>query len=314
MPDDVYDGEFDLMPAQPSRQLAHRETTGDIAEQIGVMKARAEMLTAVRNLALAQLAGNPHLMTAYPGANESQNFRLTKHGAARVARLCGIQKDAAEWDESQTGEYMEGDVRRYHATCNVRVSFPGGGSAEEIGSADSSQGLFKGAPLTPVIKENIRKHAHANGFVRAVESLLGMGGLTAEDLMKAGCRPDDVPSVEFRKGGRTADQASRATAAATSGMDDDGLRAKARELLSAREVESISDVDAIMAAISSFPDKNNPGQEVAGRPLAQLNGKRLEIAVKNVGVLCGMAEKEGVFGVDQVLALVSRAKAAGKNG
>ena len=74
---------------------------------------------------------------------------FAKHGAARVAMMCGLQKDAPEWDLANTGEYMDGDTKRYHASCTVRVSFPGGGSVTEIGSADSGSGLFKNNPLTP---------------------------------------------------------------------------------------------------------------------------------------------------------------------
>lgn len=304
MPDEVYDAEF--THEQP-KALALRETASEITEHIAIMGERSKMLDAVRNMGLSQLAGNPHLLTAYPGANGQQRFRLTKDGASRVARICGLVKEAPEWDRELTGEYKDdnGDAR-YHASCTVRVSFPGGGSAEDIGSADSAEGLFKGKALTPTVKENIRKHAYANGFVRAVESLLGFGGLVESDLQKAHCDPSAVPSVEFRKGGQSADRAAKSVAA--SAGDDDSLRAKGRELLASVDVEAQADVDEIVCALATW--KNKEGREVAGKPLSMLNGAWLQTTVEKIATVCEFAKKRGEFGKDAVLALVPEARAA----
>lgn len=117
---------------------------------------------------------------------------LMESGAAKIARQFGISftdvRDEKTVAHDDKGEY-------YLWTVRGKVGFIGSGETiEAIGTCSSRDKFFstahgKDLPLSEIDEGTIRKAAWTNAFVNGVKRLLGLGGLTWDDLAQYGLKP-----------------------------------------------------------------------------------------------------------------------------
>jgi hypothetical protein len=140
------------------------------------------------------------------------NAYLTESGCKKVGMLFGVSyRDA----KVATEDRMEGanPVRQY--TAKVRVFF-NGREVEEIGTCDSNYDLYRWAgkddqgnkiecPFSERDFTSMQKHALTNAMNRALKSILGLNGITWEEVQAAlGQQAGKTTNVGFDKGGTAA--------------------------------------------------------------------------------------------------------------
>jgi hypothetical protein len=125
---------------------------------------------------------------------------LSNSGTLKVAALFGVSLTGMRV-EALRETIGEKEVVRYVARTTARFL---GREVEVEGVASSDESFFAkrdGAtlPLSEVNLNAVRKKAVTNAQNRAVKAILGLGGLTWEDVGEAGVAKEKVSSVEYAK-------------------------------------------------------------------------------------------------------------------
>jgi hypothetical protein len=121
---------------------------------------------------------------------------LNSSGAMKVAALFGVSLTGMRVDE--THEKLDGkEVVRYAARLTARFL---GREVETEGVASSDDAFFsrkngKPVPLHEVNLNSVRKKAVTNAQVRAVKAILGLGGITWDEVRAAGVSRQKVAAV-----------------------------------------------------------------------------------------------------------------------
>ncbi|MBD3176339.1 MAG: hypothetical protein GF320_14260 [Armatimonadia bacterium] len=247
---------------------------------------------------------------------DEEGFTLTKAGAAIAHSILGIEVLDQRYDPEETGTY-EGDdgVTYYQATCYVRVRSRDFGSTVEMGWCGNETPQYKGVKAgnrkAPKHEQaEIRKKAFANAYVRAVQVLSGLVGVTDQELRKVGINPDliDRPGSsgnrsEERKarsgGGNSSNrkaqrtrsaksdertppprESSAAATAANKGsnaenLTDDEIREKIRAYLGQVGVDDDADIDVVIENLSQFVGKDGKVRKGVGLSSPRLKDKWL---------------------------------------
>lgn len=136
-------------------------------------------------------------------------------GAEKAARRFGIRI----YDVEVEKEVHEDDGGKYYVyTVMGKASFSARDTIEAMGTCSSRDKFFgkKGGeykPLQDVDLPNIKKKAYTNFTVNAVTRLLGLRGLTWEELAKFGITPKGKTTINYDKGANQAATSKRAQAA-----------------------------------------------------------------------------------------------------
>lgn len=303
--DDVFDAEF-TSGAEIAHMAAPLVRVGSAREQLDILADRAEIMLKMRETGLAVLRTNPRLFTAYPQNGGGHTYRITKGGAERVMRLFGLERGAPLYDGEITGRYDGRDddgnaVARYQAQCSVRVGSDTAGWVTEIGYANSEEGLDRNKPLSARVENNVRMKALAGAVVRGVSAIMGLGGITDEEMVKVGIDVGNIPSVEFKKGGGNAASGGGADASEKA-ME---LRDSIQNLLDQIGVNSKADQDALTSELGSYEKDGETVKSPASRIKSE---KWLAGIEKRVVYIVDNATKEGLSGLDAVRTLVPAAR------
>ena len=126
-------------------------------------------------------------------------------GSEFVGRKLGVKWAGVQYEQSRfhddKGEYYEWSV-------TATFSLPGGlDSIESIGTCSSRDNFLgtetrAGRELADVDIGNIRKAAYSNMIVNGVTRLLGIRGLTWEQLSKFGINAEGATKVEYKNGSK----------------------------------------------------------------------------------------------------------------
>lgn len=306
MPEDDAFGPPDDIEAGKSPEDIEADTLG-----------RAELAARVREYVLQCL--KDRLGTAFVcWDRDEEGFTLTKAGASIAHAILGIEVLDNRYDADETGTYPGKDGEEcYQATCYVRVRSRDFGSTVEMGWCGNETPQYKG--IDPKRRKapkheqaEIRKKAFTNAYVRAVQVLSGLVGVTDQELRKVGIDPDLIDragdsgnrssqrkaqsgtqaspardSTSTKSNRRASNSArpteprsSAAASAATKGsnpdnLDDDEIREKIRVYLADVEVTDDADIDVIMANLSQFVGKQGEVRKGVGLSSPRLKGKWL---------------------------------------
>jgi hypothetical protein len=168
-------------------------------DQIDRAEAAVEQVKRIKLIALSvtnetdwrDMGGKPYLETS---------------GCDKVANLFGI--NFVELSVSKGSEVVDGrPVVTYTAQVTARF---GGRSLQEIGVCNSNDDFFakKNGTLIPyseIDQTDIQKKAVTNAKSRALKRILGLGGMTWDDVRSAKVNRDAIGGVDYhrRKGGGT---------------------------------------------------------------------------------------------------------------
>ncbi len=125
---------------------------------------------------------------------------LNESGCMKVGALFGVSLTGTEVKELR--ESYEGqDVVRYVAKTTATFL---GRQIELEGLSASSEPFFsrkngQAIPLSEIDLNAVRKKAVTNAHNRAIKKILGLGGITWDEVRDAGVRKDDVSSVEYKR-------------------------------------------------------------------------------------------------------------------
>ncbi len=148
----------------------------------------------------------------------------TNVGGQPYLGTAGCMKIAAIFGVSLTGTRVKAvrddaggsDVIRYVARTTARFL---GRRVEVEGVASSSESFFsrrrgKRLPLSEIDLSAVRKKAVTNAQIRAVKCILGLGGITWEEVRAAGVTKDGVAAVDFGRRGEQETPSARPPAGA----------------------------------------------------------------------------------------------------
>lgn len=169
-------------PGQPSssRSRALPEALWLTDAHLALAEKAVENLARLRTLALGVTCEHDWL-------DISGRPYLTAAGALKIAALFNISLTEARVEEARD-TLGDSVIVRFSVTLRARYL---GREVDVVGGASSDDGLFskrdgKAVPLTEVNLTSVRKKAFTNAQSRAVKTLLGLTGLTWEELSEAG--------------------------------------------------------------------------------------------------------------------------------
>ena len=125
---------------------------------------------------------------------------LNESGCMKVGALFGVSLTGTEVKELR--ESYEGQaVVRYVAKTTTTFL---GRQIEVEGLSVSREPFFsrkngQPIPLSEVDPNTVRKKAVTNAHSRAIKKILGLGGITWDEVRDASVRKDDVSSVEYKR-------------------------------------------------------------------------------------------------------------------
>jgi hypothetical protein len=182
---------------EPTEVVIHREdpefsfplVTG---EQIKQAEESVEAIKKIKLLAL-------RVTTPHDWVDMGGKPYLAETGCMKIARLFGVSFTDLTVEEVKRTEGST-TVYRYIATCTARFN---GGSLEVEGAASSDDDFFsmrngERLPIQDINLNNIRKKATTNAQSRALKKILGLGGLTWEDVRGAGVEKSATASVRYK--------------------------------------------------------------------------------------------------------------------
>ncbi len=160
-----------------------------------VVRLRRLALSATARSDWTSVGGQPYLGTA---------------GCMKIAALFGVSLTGTRVQAARDDAGVS-DVIRYVARTTARFL---GRRVEVEGVASSSESFFsrrrgKRLPLSEIDLSAVRKKAVTNAQIRAVKCILGLGGITWDEVRAAGVTKDGVAAVDF---GRRGERESRAAA------------------------------------------------------------------------------------------------------
>ena len=205
----------DLRPEQAATWASERLTRrSDLRSALWLTDAHL----AVAEKAVANLSRLRTLALSVTGdldwVDLSGHPYLTTSGSLKIAALFSVSFTDTRVEETRE-KLGEKEVVRFSVMLRARFM---GRELDVVGGASSDESFFakrdgKPVPLSEVNLNSVRKKAVTNAQSRAVKALLGLGGLTWEDLKAAGVQVKAMPKVDFGKT-REARAAKPATGAA----------------------------------------------------------------------------------------------------
>jgi hypothetical protein len=194
------------------------------------------------------------------------NAYLTESGCKKVGMLFGVSyRDAKVMCEDR----MEGGSPTRQYTAKVKVLF-NGREIEEMGTCDSNYDLYRycgkdaeGNRIVRPFEErdftSMQKHALTNAMNRALKAILGLNGITWDEVQAAiGERAGKAANVGFDKGGTAAPKPANTVSTAESGDQRKKLWKMLLELANADQQQAA----AILVEQTSFKGKD--GNTVKG--------------------------------------------------
>lgn len=136
---------------------------------------------------------------------------LESTGVEKAARRFGVRIFDVEIEK----EDFEDDKGKYYVyTVSGKASISKRDTIEVIGTRSSRDKFFSKQgngfkPIQDVDLPNIKKSAYTNFYVNAVTRLLGLRGLTWEELAQYGITKDGKASVKYDKGANKAEASKR---------------------------------------------------------------------------------------------------------
>lgn len=208
--------------------------------------------------------------THYDWVDQQGRPYLTSSGAEKLMPLFGVNLTDTQYKKTFSDD-DKGQSYIYH--YQGRFTWQGG-SIEAIGACSSRDKFFAWdgkektyKPLSEVDETNIMKAAYSNMLVNGVTRLLGIRGLTWEELQGFGVDKSKVATVNY--GGK------QATPEETKAQND-----IARWCLEMGYNDKTKAL-AILKTLTAF--KTREGKEVEGvSSNRRLTGKRLEYAYQNI--------------------------------
>lgn len=193
---DEYQREQEEIPAEIVRYDRQEGLTPLLSdEQIALAERNVKNVLKVKRLALS-------VTSQYDWCDLGGKPYLTESGAMKVAQLFGVSFERGHItfdDEDIDGRH----VRRYRATITAR--YGGSRSLEEEGWASSDDAFFgrkngQDIPWSEVNLNNVAKKALTNAKGRALKKILGLGGMTWDDVRSAGVDRGRTAAVDYSRG------------------------------------------------------------------------------------------------------------------
>lgn len=232
-----------------SRLLRLADTAEERAESLKKIKLASLKVTS--NSDWVDQEGTPYLQCS---------------GAEKVARLWGIN-----WKILGTQKILRDDF--YIMIMTLRVWSPILGDIEVVGTRTSRDPFFgkrhgQLVPMTQVDEAAVLKAAYTNALVNGITRLVGVRGLTWEELNPYGASQDKAQRIErYQKTEQAGDDKTKA----------DEIRTKLLELCGGDAKAALSR----LTEITTFPGKD--GEMVPGvRSFSDLRGKRLDVTLGKV--------------------------------
>jgi len=178
-----------------------------VAEQA---EKRVEAMNKIKRMALRLT--NPH-----DWVDQNSRPYLQASGSEKVARLFGIS-----WRISEPIlEHLDGGHFSYTYTGEFSL---GGATIMAVGSRSSKDGFFKKysyddgkrteLPASEIDRGDVKKAAYTNLLGNGITRMLGIRNLTYDDLQEfAGISKNQISSVDYKKGGRSAPRSKPETTA-----------------------------------------------------------------------------------------------------
>ena len=232
--------EADLRPEQDgawaserlSRRSELRSALWLTDAHLAVAEKAVANLSRLRTLALSvtgdldwvDLSGHPYLTTS---------------GTLKIAALFSVSFTGTRVEETRE-KLGEKEIVRYSVMLRARFM---GRELDVVGGASSDESFFakrdgKAVPLSEVNLNSVRKKAVTNAQSRAVKAILGLGGLTWEDLKQAGVQVKAMPRVDFGKAKEArAAKPAKSAPAATAPAATTPATSKVKERLASRILE-----------------------------------------------------------------------------
>lgn len=272
-----------ITPADPAA-VGILEEADRLAE---MAQRRADVYERIRNIGI-------HATHPSDWTKMGDTFHCGEAGVTRIARICGVSmgppretKIELEPDLEHGTGYLyrverEFCVGRFETASDI-ITEVGTASSRDPFFAERGRGDEKVyLPSWQVDEGNILKKAVTVCMVRGVTRLLGIRGVTLDQLQAAGIDVNRLKGVSFdggSKGGR-----GQQNSATVSAEELEAIKAKRAEIRTAVLEMAEGDVDgakAMLQALTAFKAKD--GKDVAGvTSVDALNPPRLDIALKKV--------------------------------
>jgi len=129
---------------------------------------------------------------------------LQASGAKKLLKPFGLSVTDVHF-ETEGRTAGKGGLEEVRYTCFLSISDPQGNILEQVGSASSSDPIFairgdKQLPLSEIDLGDVRKKSYTNALNRAVKSLIGLDGITWDDLSEFGLKADSVSGYSHKAG------------------------------------------------------------------------------------------------------------------
>lgn len=243
----------------------------DVSVALVEAEARAKLMKAI----LPQLVAVCHkdnILTM--GDGEKSKPYITNDGCQKIARIAGISFGKPEvvtsyedmpaereerWEDSGKIRKAARPARRVYIVEVQGEASLLGQTITEFGGASSEDGFFNRPKESPIeIRLEVRKKAMANWQGRCVRTLLGLQGLSWEDLEKTNeFRREDAAGVTYKTGKYSSQKDATADADAA-----DENRRKIREQIFADVMGNAEAGADLLEVSTAFTGKD--GKEIPG--------------------------------------------------
>lgn len=236
--------------------------------EVNIAEYRTEMMARAIPLAISSTNENDWSFIG-------NNLWLDGTGAEKVARRFGVTFGRPtirrEWDEDAKGRF-------YNFICEGEGWLSERDRIWVEGTASSRDDFLTRNGKVDADSNDIRKKAFTNWEVNIVTRLLGLRGITGEDLRAANLKPELIARAEFKSS-----QESGEGGAMVGGKTPIEMRLAISQKLIEEFPDDEGAREAKLKITTAFTTKD--GKSIAGIPdIAMLSGKRLEIAY---GKICG---------------------------
>ena len=177
--------------------------TLSLEQAVNIAEHNIEIFRKIKNIVLKATH-------AHDWIKMGNNYQITGAGSERIAGLIGVN-----WSETnQNKTYSEDETGKYYI-YEYRAQFSFGKRIiEAIGTCSQRDKFFsvKGKQVLPtseIDETNVMKAAYTNMIMNGVSRILGIRGISAEDLTAAGFKLDDIAEVNYRESGEDSDSAAQ---------------------------------------------------------------------------------------------------------
>ena len=219
-----------------------------IEKELAAIEKNVEFYNKVKIIALkmtkasdwVDLGGNPYLMD-----RGTENIAV-----AFGVDISGVRLEPIEWAEDTKGRYYS------FIASGKAYSKKLGRYVEDIGvcsQRDKFFGMANGQlkEIQEVDMANIRRKAVTNLYSRLIKRVIGLMGITWEDLAAAGIKREQLQKVEYR-GGQQGGGPARASALSP---DHEARRTKCWKLILELKGGDAKEASALLDKLASFGDK-----------------------------------------------------------